>query len=122
MTVTPTHASRKPTVRDLLVVWVVGLVMAAGLGAVATLIRPEQFWLVLGIFTACALAPCLSLAWLLVGHGRHVDVDPRADENVESRWIEKAGSRALFDVMAAAGVTAGAVGLFGLDLSADLAL
>jgi hypothetical protein len=43
-------------------------------------------------------------------------------DNVESRWMERAGSGALFDVMAAAGITAGAVALLDLDAPAGLAL
>src|SRR4051812_10152003 len=107
MTAPPLAAGRRPAVRDLLVVWFVGLLFAAGLGAGAALLRPEQFWLVWGVFTACALAPSIALAWLVVGAGRRVRRDPRAEENVESRWFEKAASGALFDVLAAAGVTAG---------------
>ena len=122
MTASPLAAGRRPAVRDLLVVWCVGLLFAAGLGAGAALLRPEQFWLVFGVFTACALAPSIARAWLVVGAGRRVRPDPRAEENVESRWFEKAASGALFDVLAAAGVTAGAVSLLGLPLSADVAL
>jgi hypothetical protein len=48
--------------------------------------------------------------------------DPREQENVESRWVDKAASGALFDLLPAVGVTAGAVALCGLDLPADLAL
>jgi len=122
MTAPPLAAGRRPAARDLLVAWFVGLLFAAGLGAGAALLRPEQFWLVFGVFTACALAPSIALAWLVVGAGRRVRPDPRAEENVESRWFEKAASGALFDVLAAAGVTAGAVSLLGLPLSADVAL
>jgi hypothetical protein len=117
MASTPTAAPR-----DLLVVWLGGLVLAAGLGLGAAILRGEQFWLVFGVFTACFLSPCIALSWLVVGPGRGVTVDPRAEENVESRWIEKAASGAMFDLVPAAGVTLGAVSLFGLDLPGDLAL
>jgi hypothetical protein len=122
MTEAPPSAGPEQATRDLVVVWTVGLVVAAGLGFAATLIRPEQFWLVFGVFTACSLAPCLGLAWLVLGAGRRVRPDPHAEENVESRWVEKAASGALFDTLPAAGLTAGAVSLFGLDLAADTAL
>jgi hypothetical protein len=74
------------------------------------------------VFTACTLSPSVALAWLLLGAGRRVTPDPRAEENVESRWLEKAAAGALFDVLPAAALTAGAVSLLGLDLPADLAL
>ena len=114
-------ASRSSS-RELLRVWLAGSFLAAGLGVGAALIRPEQFWLVFGVFAACFLSPCIGLAWLVLGAGRRVTRDPYADENVESRWLERAGSRALFDLLAAAAVMAGAVGLFGLELPGDLAL
>jgi hypothetical protein len=122
MTGTPTAAGRKNPVRDLLVVWFAGAMAATGLGVGAALLRPEQFWLVLGVFAASSLAPCIALAWILLDAGRWVTPDPHAEENVESRWMEKAGSRALFDVVAVTGVTAAVVSLLELDLPADLAL
>jgi hypothetical protein len=122
MSATSTARSRKPGVRDLLVIWLVGLVVAACLGLGATLFRPEQLWLVFGVFTACSLAPCVALAWLVVGRGRQVALDPHAEENVESRWFDKAASGALVDLVPAAGLVAGAVGLFDVDLPGDLAL
>jgi hypothetical protein len=122
MTATSATRGRKPGVRDLLVVWLVGLAGAACLGLGATLFRPEQFWLVFGVFTACALAPSVGLAWLVVGRGRQVAVDPHAEENVESRWFDKAASGALLDLVPAAGLVAGAVSLFELDLPGDVAL
>jgi hypothetical protein len=121
MTVTPIRDGKKRPVRTPLV-WLAGAMLAAVLGLVAAAVRPEQFWLVFGVFTACCLSPCIGLAWLVLGGGRLVTPDPHADENVESRWLEKAASAALFDVAAAAGLTAGAVSLFGLDLPGDLAL
>jgi hypothetical protein len=122
MTSTPTAPHRGRARRELLTVWLVGLLCAAGLGLVAALVRSEQFWLVFGVFTACLLAPSFALAWLLVGAGRRVEPGPHAEENVESRWLEKAAAGALFDLVAAAGVTVGAVSLFDLRLSADVAL
>jgi hypothetical protein len=120
MTATPTAAGRRA--RGLLLVWLVGAGAAVALGLAAALIRQEQFWLVLGVFAACSLSPCIALAWLLLGAGRLVEPDPHVHDNVESRWLEKAGSAALFDVLAAAGITAGAVALLDLDVPADLAL
>jgi hypothetical protein len=122
MTEAPPSAGPEHATRGLVVVWTVGLMVAAGLGFAATLIRPEPFWLVFGVFTACFLAPCLALAWLVLGAGRLVRPDSHAEENVESRWMDKAGSGALFDTVAAAGITAGAVSLFGLHLDAGVAL
>jgi hypothetical protein len=122
MTAAPPAAGSERTNRDVVIVWTVGLLAAVGLGFVAALLWPEDFWLVFGVFAACSLAPCLGLAWLVLGAGRWVRPDPRAEENVEARWIEKAASGALFDTLPAAGVTAGAVSLFGLDLAADTAL
>jgi hypothetical protein len=121
MTATPIRDGRKRPVRAPLV-WLIGAVLAAVLGLGAALIRPEQFGLVFGVFAACLLSPCIALAWLVLGAGRLVEPDPHVAENVESRWMQKAGSGALFDVLAAAGITAGAVGLLDLDVPADLAL
>jgi hypothetical protein len=122
MTAAPTAARRKPTSRDLLVVWLGGLALAAALGLVAAYLREEQFWLVFGVFTACFLSPCIGLAWLLAGPGRDVSVDPYADENVETRWLEKAAAGALFDLVPAVGISLAATSLLGLELSGDLAL
>jgi hypothetical protein len=122
MTSTPTPTRRRPAPRDLLVVWLGGLVLAAALGLTAAVLRDEQFWLVFGVFTACFLSPCIGLAWLVVGPARGVSVDPHAEENVESRWIEKAASGALFDLLPAAGITLAAMSLLGLELPGDLVL
>jgi hypothetical protein len=51
-----------------------------------------------------------------------VTVDPHADENIETRWIEKAAAGALFDLVPAVGITLAAMSLFGLELPGDLAL
>jgi hypothetical protein len=122
MTSTPTTARRRPAPRDLLVVWLGGLVLAAALGLAAAFLRDEQFWLVFGVFTACFLSPCVGLAWLVVGPGRGVSVDPYADENIETRWIEKAASGAFFDLIPAVGITLAAMSLVGLELPGDVAL
>jgi hypothetical protein len=122
MTAAPPTLDRTRARRGLLVVWATGLLLAAALGWGAAVIRGEQFWLVFGVFTACFLAPCITLAWLLLGAGRHVTPDPHVEENVESRWLDKAASGALFDTLSAAGITAGAIGLFDLELDAGLAL
>jgi hypothetical protein len=122
MTVPSTAEGRTRFRRELVLVCLAGAAFAAVLGVGAALIRPEQFWLVFGVFTACSLSPSIALAWLVLGAGRRVTPDPHAEENVESRWLEKAASGALFDVIPAAALTAGAVSLFGLDLPADLAL
>src|SRR5687767_15169274 len=98
MTVPPTAYGRTRFARELALVWLSGTAFAAVLGVGAALIRPEQFWLVFLVFAACSLSPSIALAWLLLGGGRRVQGDPHAEENVESRWLEKAASGALFDV------------------------
>jgi hypothetical protein len=119
MTATPPTVGSKTAARDLLRVWGVGLLAAAGLGLGAALTRPENLWLVFGVFTACCLGPCVGLAWLTVGAGRRVEIDARAEENVETRWIEKAASGALFDLLLAAGLLAGAMSLLSFELPGD---
>jgi hypothetical protein len=122
MTAPSTTVDRARSRREIALVGLTGTAFAVLLGLGAGLIRPEQFWLVVGVFAACSLSPSLALAWLLLGGGRRVQPDPHAEENVESRWLEKAASGALFDVLPAAALGAGAVSLFELDLAADLAL
>jgi hypothetical protein len=122
MTATPPTLDRTPARRELLAVWSTGALMAAGLGLAVALFRGEQFWLVFGVFTACFLAPCFGLAWLVLGPGRRVAPDPHADENVESHWFEKAGSGALFDTMAVIGIAVGVLSLFELEADAALVL
>jgi hypothetical protein len=122
MTTTPPAIDRAAARRSLAVEWLVGLVIAAGLGLAVALGRPDQFWLVFGVFTACFLAPSITLAWLVLGRGRSVRPAPHAEENVESRWMDKAAAGALMDLLPAAGILAGAVSLFRLDLPADVAL
>ena len=122
MTTTPPTIDRAALRRSLAVEWVAGLLFAAGLGFGAALVRQDQFWLVFGVFTACFLAPSVTLAWLVLGRGRAVQPDPHLEENVEARWFDKAGAGALIDTLAATGVAAGAIGVLGLDPPADLAL
>jgi hypothetical protein len=122
MTATPPTTAGMRARRDLLVVWSVGLLLSAGIGLAVALLRSEPFWLIFGVFTACFLAPCITLAWFVLGAGRRVEVAPHAGENVESRWLDKAAAGALFDTIPAAGIAAGAVSLFGLDLPGDVAL
>lgn len=120
MTGTPPTLARAR--RGLLDVWTAGLLLSASLALGLALWRQEQFWLVLGVFTAAFLAPCVMLAWLVLGAGRRVKPDPHVEENVESRWFDKAGSGALFDTLVVVGVTAGALSLFELDADAALVL
>jgi hypothetical protein len=123
MTAASSPATRDRAARRLVLrVWAVGLLASGGLGLAAALVRPEHFWLVFGVFTACCLAPCIGLAWLTVGAGRTAEIDPRAEENVETRWIEKAASGALFDVLMAIGLVLGVQAFVDVDLPADGAL
>jgi hypothetical protein len=113
---------RGRSARDLAVVWSVGSLIAAGLGLGAAALRPGDFWLTFGVFTACLLAPSFGLAWLVLGAGRQVEPDPHVEENVESRWFDKAGARALVDTLSATGVAAGTISVLGLAPPADLVL
>jgi hypothetical protein len=120
--VTPPSSHRERARRELALVWSTGTLLAACLGLAVALSRGDQFWLVFGVFTACFLAPCIGLAWLTVGAGRRTEVDPRADENVETRWFEKAASGALFDLLMGVGLLLGAMSLFGLEIPSDVVL
>lgn len=122
MTTTPPAIDRATLRRNLAVEWLVGLLISAGLGLAVAFGRPDQFWLVFGVFTACFLAPSITLAWLVLGRGRSVQPPPHAEESVESRWLDKAAAGALMDLIPAAGIMAAAVSLFRLDLPADVAL
>lgn len=122
MTSTSTTAPRERGRRELGLVWSTGLLAALLLGAGAALVRSEAFWLSFGVFAACALGPCIGFAWLLLGAGRRVQADAEAEENVEARWFQKAGSGALFDTLAAAGLSAAAISVLELDPPAELAL
>jgi hypothetical protein len=117
-----TAATSRSVTRDLVVVWGVGLLVAAGIGLGVASVRSEDFWLVFGVFTACFLGPCIALAWLTLGEGRKAEIDGRAEENVETRWMEKAASGALFDLLVAVGVLLGAMSILGFDVPAELAL
>ena len=122
MTSTPPTTPRERARRDLAVVWPTGLLAASLLGWVAAVVRGESFWQTFAVFTACLLGPCIGFAWLLLGTGRRIQADTEADENVEARWFHKAGSGALFDTLAAAGLSAAAIGIFELTPPADVAL
>jgi hypothetical protein len=121
MTASPPTTGREAR-RELAVVWSTGLLTAATLGLGVALLRGESFWLVFGVFTACFLPPSLGLAWLLLGAGRRVRPDPHVEENVESRWMDKAASGALFDTIGGAGLAAGLLSVFELQVDAGLAL
>ena len=121
MTGTPPTLDREPR-RELALVWSTGTLLAACLGLAVALSRGDQFWLVFWVFTACFLAPAVGLAWLIVGPGRRAEVDPRADENIETRWFEKAASGALFDLLAAVGLLLGAMSLLDLEIPTDMVL
>jgi hypothetical protein len=121
-TVPPPSVHRERARRELALVWSTGTLLAAGLGLAVALFRGDSFWLVFGVFTACFLAPSIGLVWLIVGPGRRAEVDPRADENIETRWFEKAASGALFDVLMAVGLLLGAMSLFGLEIPGDVVL
>jgi hypothetical protein len=122
MTAVPPVVDRAAARRSLAVEWSVGLLVAAAIGLVAALLRPEDFWLVFGVFTACSLGPAIGLAWLVVGRGRSVPEDPHAEENVESRWFHKAATATLLDLLMVIGLLAGALSVTRLDLPADLVL
>ena len=121
-TVPPPSAHRERARRELALVWSTGTLVAACLGLAVALFRGDSSWLVFGVFTACFLAPSIGLAWLIVGPGRRAEVDPRADENIETRWFEKAASGALFDLLMAVGLLLGAMSLFGLEIATDVVL
>ena len=122
MTSTPTATPRERARRELAVVWSTGLLAAVLLGAGAAVVRDGSFWQAFVVFTACFLGPCIGFAWLLLGPGRRVQADTEADENVEARWFQKAGSGALFDTLAAAGITAAVISILELTPPAELAL
>jgi hypothetical protein len=122
MTASPSTTGRDGARREQALVWSTAVLLAALLGLGVALLRGESFWLVFGVFTACFLPPCLGVAWLLLGAGRRVRPDPHADENIESRWLDKAASGALFDTIGAAGLAAGLLSVFELRVDAGLAL
>ena len=122
MTVPPPTTAGKRATRDLLVAWGTGLLVAAALGLGVAVLRGEQFWLVFAVFTACFLGPSIGLAWLTVGAGRRIEIDARAEENVETRWIEKAASGALFDLLMVVGLLLAAMSLVGLEIPSDVGL
>jgi hypothetical protein len=119
---TSTTTPRERARRDLAVVWSVGLLAAVLLGWAAAAQRDGAFWQAFLVFTACLLGPCIGFAWLLLGAGRRIQADTEADENVEARWFRKAGSGALLDTLAVAGLTAAALSIFALTPPADVAL
>lgn len=116
--VTPRERAR----RDLAVVWSVGLLAAVLLGWAAAAQRDGAFGPAFVVFTACLLGPCIGLAWVFLGAGRRVQADTEAEENVEARWFQKAGSGALFDTLSLAGLSAAALSIFELTPPADVAL
>jgi hypothetical protein len=122
MTASPPTTGRERARRELGLVWATALVLAAGLGLGVAFLREESFWLVFGVFTACFLPPSLGLAWLLLGAGRRVRPDPHVEENVESRWMDKAAAGALLDTIGGAGLAAGVLSVFELSVDASLAL
>jgi hypothetical protein len=122
MTTSPPTTGRDGARRELALVWSTGLALAVALGLGVALLRGESFWLVFGVFSACFLPPALGLAWLLLGAGRRVRPDPHVEENVESRWLDKAASGALFDTIGGAGLAAGLLSIFELRIEASLAL
>ncbi|WP_127126862.1 hypothetical protein [Georgenia sp. SYP-B2076] len=99
-----------------------GLVLATGLGALAGTFRPEQFWLVGGVFALCTFAPMAALGWLLFVSRHTVEREPHAEQSVERSWLERAQSGAFLDVLIATGVGLTTLAITDLDVSGTTVL
>lgn len=96
--------------------------LAAGAGLVAGWVRDDQFWLVAGVFAACTLGPAIALGWFVFVSSHTVRPDPRAEDGVEARWVERASAGSFIDLVVAAGAGLTVSSLLDLDLSGRLVL
>lgn len=92
----------------LAVALVIGVVLAAGFGALAAATGVVADHPLLGgvVFAVCTVGPCAALGYLLaVDRDTIAGATRRPEESVESGWYERAAAGALGDVVVLAGLT-----------------
>ncbi|MFC6147093.1 hypothetical protein [Corynebacterium nasicanis] len=90
----------------LLTTLLLGLVLAALIGALGTVINSQDStWLVASVFALTSLPVTLALTWvLLVDRSTLTGALDNPEDSVESHWLNRAARGAFFDIMTVAGL------------------
>lgn len=97
--------------------------VGAGLvGLVAAVLSDQPFWLTFGVFAACTAWTFGALGWVLFVTPHTVETPEHADDNVEVRWVEKAGLGAFQDVLVVGGIGTFLLAVAPIYIQAYLAL
>lgn len=100
-----------------------GLVGAAGIGALAGSFTPDDFAVKAAIFGAAALGPATFSAWYVLIGRKEVAKDARQHtDSVEQQWAGRAASGAFTDLMIVLGVSLTAVSISGWEPPVGLVL
>lgn len=98
-----------------------GVAVAIAAGLVAAWVRDEPAALVALVFSASLLGPATALGWFLLVPATATPPEHVAD-TVEQRWLEKAATGALTDLLLAAGIALTLTSVLDLEFSGNIAL
>ncbi|MBZ2198578.1 hypothetical protein [Occultella gossypii] len=98
------------------------LVVAALIGAVASVFNPEAPLVTGLVFAAATLGPAGALGWFLFVSPKTVTPDPNAEDNVENTWLEKAASAAFVDLLVLLSIALAVVSVSGRSPDPQLLL
>ncbi|WP_420114113.1 hypothetical protein [Pseudactinotalea sp.] len=113
MSENPTRTQPRAPLSSYVLMVLLGLAASAASAAAVAFTRDDHRLLAAGVMLAATLPVTLSLGWVLFVSQHTTDPDPYAEDNVETRWFERAASRTLTDVFAAAGLATGVLAIGG---------
>ncbi|MGY5883852.1 hypothetical protein [Modestobacter lacusdianchii] len=100
-----------------------GLLVAGGIGLVAGLFEPDQFWLRAVVFACCTVGPAYGLGWLVFLSGVTGEDPPvHVEETIEHQWWQRSASASFLDLLVVAGLGSAALAVSGLELAASSVL
>jgi Co/Zn/Cd efflux system component len=102
----------------------IGFAVAGALGALTRFVTPASSPELLGLVVGATALPLgTALGWvLLVDRTSLRGVVDRPEDSVESQWLDRAATGALFDGLAMIGLAAGALAITRVTLPTDLTL
>lgn len=120
MTQNSTSTKPRAPLAAYLLMALTGLGASAAIAAVVALSRDSSQLLAAGVTMATTLPVTLSLGWVLFVSQHTTETDPYAEENVETRWFEKAASSTLLDLFATLGIATGVFAIAGEELQPEV--